>query len=176
MSEYEAKALSLQGFAYLREIADELHSKDWILFRAQPGSYFMLSDNPVVRQNLRRKGDIGIASPDVEVYLPLSSKLTLVFLCRNFSDRSRDIDRRYEHRLAVHPSSAKLDLSPLESLLSAITHGEPMECDPENVINVNSLQVKFSERFMFSPVDDFELVRRMIKSGKYRHGPRLTVS
>jgi hypothetical protein len=176
LSGYEAKALSLQGFANLREIAEELNSKDWILFRAQPGSHFMVSDNPVVRQNLRRKGEVGIASPDVEVYLPLSSKLTLVFLCRNLSDRCHDTIRRYQRRLAVDPSIAGFDVTPVEALLSAITLGEPMECDKENVINVNSLQVKYSERFVFSPVDDFELVRAMIKSGRYRHGPRVTLS
>lgn len=50
----------------------------------------------------------------------------------------------------------------------------PFDCISENVINLNSLQVSFAERFVYSSTDNFELASEMITDNdKIRKGPRM---
>ena len=47
----------------------------------------------------------------------------------------------------------------------------PVPIASENVIRLNSYQVMFASRFVFSSVGDFDLVRRMIgDDARYRNG------
>lgn len=171
----DAKFLAIQAVLESDEIVPHLYSKDWVLFRCQNKPSFMISDNPVARQNLRRGEGLGVASLGIEIYLPVSSNLTVVFLCRNLSSYCREAIRQYEEWSRQGRQKPEADLSALLELLHSIESGEPLDCNAENVININSLQVKFSERFLFSSDSDFSLAREMLASGRYRKGPRLRV-
>ena len=49
-------------------------------------------------------------------------------------------------------------------------------CTPENIENINSLQVLSSERFIFSSNDDFSLIEDMLEQNpNLIQGPRLGV-
>jgi len=61
-----------------------------------------------------------------------------------------------------------------KDILTAINTGRPLASAPENVENFNSLQIRYSERYVFSSVDDFTLARDMIATHpETRTGPRL---
>lgn len=70
------------AFALLPHI---LH-KAWILLSVAPGTTFWIGDHPVVLANNINPGDgirgtLGFAVRGIEVYLPISSELTLGWLC-----------------------------------------------------------------------------------------------
>jgi hypothetical protein len=53
----------------------------------------------------------------------------------------------------------------------------PMRLEPEPVVNLNSLQVRQAERYVYSSQPDFALVEKMLaKQPAYRQGPRPRVS
>lgn len=176
LSSRDAKFLTIQTVLGSDEFVPHILSKDWMLLRNQADSRFLISDNPVSRQNLRDASAIGVASRHVEIYLPISSRLCLLFNCPKLGEYCRAGIRRYEGLRSGDTRPPHFDLSPLRNMLRAIESGAPMDCDSTNVTNLNSLQVKFSERFVFSAADEFSLVREMTKSGRFRHGPRVSVS
>ena len=60
-----------------------------------------------------------------------------------------------------------------DSLLS----GKPVQYSVANVENFNSLQVVWSERYIFSSLNDFHLAQEMLDSHpNLRQGPRSTVA
>ena len=61
-------------------------------------------------------------------------------------------------------------------MVAAIDRGVPLLQDRDNVLNVNSLQVRYSARYVYSGTDDFSLVRAMLRDHpRLRTGPRLHV-
>ena len=59
-----------------------------------------------------------------------------------------------------------------EEFMTGITNGSCIKMWPDNVLNLNSLQVKFSSRFVYSSEDDFDIVRQMIKDDvRVKTGP-----
>ncbi len=75
--------LTLEHIAHivrrLPQIAEILAHKTWVLLKNATGTPFWTSDHPVVRHNPddKRPHDIGILSPGVQIYLPISAELTL---------------------------------------------------------------------------------------------------
>jgi hypothetical protein len=60
-----------------------------------------------------------------------------------------------------------------DSLLS----GKPVQYSVANVENFNSLQIAWSERYIFSTSNDFNLAQRMLAEyPNLRQGPRSTVA
>jgi hypothetical protein len=115
-----------------------LMNKVWML--SESDELFYISDNPVVLQNSTNKSEIigvlGIDSFGIEIYLPLSHSLTLCLFCEKLFQRS-GYDGKY-----------------IDNLI----------CQPENVENLNSLQVAYSERFIFSHKDDFDSIKNQLKN------------
>lgn len=169
-----SKFLTAQALIGSDELASHIHSKDWVLFRAPSELPFWISDNPVSRQNFVVPAGWGLANPGVEIYLPLSAKLSLVFVCSTLRSGLLNLRSRQD---APHHGVTRLSESVAEArrFLAALESGEPLDCDAENVKNVNSMQVIFAERFVFSGVNDFSLAREMLETGRYRVGPRYRV-
>jgi hypothetical protein len=57
-----------------------------------------------------------------------------------------------------------------------VERGEPIDHQPENVTNVNSLQVRSSERYLYCSADSFDLAREMLRKhpSLAEGGPRMT--
>lgn len=172
LSAQDAKLVAIHGVLDLDELAGQLGSMDWLLFRSSDNNFFIISDNPVATQSLQNGKDVGAVNRGVEIYLPISRKLAIVFLNSRLRDYCREGIRLYEGRSWKESRTPEFDLSPLKGILHAIGSGESLKCNAENVKNVNSLQVKSSERFVFSGENDFSLVREMLESGRYQQGPR----
>ena len=69
---------------HLDEYARRLLTKDILLFEAPVGTEFLLGDSPLALHNEREfgaYGNLGLAVPGIEVYLPLSPALQLAFWC-----------------------------------------------------------------------------------------------
>jgi hypothetical protein len=149
----ELKAASISNIRLAKDFAPHFLSKDWFLNEPEPGTRFYISDNPVVRRNYYPpspfQGNNGIASEGIQIYMPLSSELTLCLLCPTliapFRERQRELDVRIP-------------------LLHAIDTGTSFVIPAESVTYCNSLQVAQSERFVFSPDGEFSLLQEMLAS------------
>lgn len=126
-----------------------LLDKLWMLARTDAASGFYISDNPVTLHNSRRfgpLGNLGLAVPGIEIYLPLSADLCLGMYCRTlFVDLPGAEDGRIGRLRRA-----------------AANGGRAVPLRPEHLIFSNSLQVGFASRFLFSRTDDFGLVREML--------------
>lgn len=155
------------------DLVPPLMDKVWILYESK--DEFILSDNPVGLQNTVNRstvyGTLGLAVKGIEIYLPLSSRYTLGLICRDtfnefvsfFDSNYRQLDSmgRFEARNFVNSARRKL----------------PFKCIPDNVINMNSIQVVTAERFLFGARDDFSLAEEMVNSNpQLRAGRRATVN
>ena len=113
-------------------------NKVWML--NESNSSFLISDNPVTLQNTTDKseirGTLGLDSYGIEIYLPLSPSLSLCLFCEKLFENS-GYNKKYIPNLI---------------------------CEPENVENINSLQIAYSERFIFSHKNEFESVKKQLKN------------
>lgn len=178
----EAKRITMQlTEESRRELVPHFMTKTWLLVRNTTEQPFMLSDNPVALYNSRPAGffgNLGLASPGVEIHLPLTPRLGLTLLCPS-------IEQEVRHGNDLLVSLANLGVPGLDrfqagaafakSFIAAAEHGDPIDLSPERVLHENSLQVCSSERWLFSPTGDFQLPIKMLdKHPELAKGPRLT--
>ncbi|MET0399584.1 MAG: DUF4238 domain-containing protein [Longimicrobiaceae bacterium] len=182
MTEDDAAAMSVQMALDAHEFAPHIYDKAWLLLKNPTATPFYTSDNPVTFQNLDDfgpYGNIGLAVPGIEIYLPLGSRLCLSMLCRTREEQARDGIRKVEQLQRTLPQRGReLESHALRArqIVAAFDEGVPLLQDRDNVLNVNSLQVRYSARYVYSGTDDFSLVRTMLRDHpRLRTGPRLRV-
>jgi hypothetical protein len=162
-----------------KRMAHYIHEKSWCLLKTDHRNPFYISDTPVTLQNLRDtwpRGNLGVASDGIEIYLPFSRTITLGMHCpttedtmRHYLKRGKKLFRRSPELRILHGAA----LVDAEKTLKAFEGSRPLLCKPENVENLNSLQVKTAERFIYCGSDSLALVSDMIKENKtMRIGPR----
>lgn len=157
---------------------------------------FWISDHPVAMHNnrdLSPYGNIGLAVPGIEVYLPLTSTLLLAFWCPTNADKLAENvaqakiarDELAALRVLNHNVSRDEVRSQLDKLQAIIDEGEPLlvalrkgssiAATAENVTFYNHLQVRWAHRYLINSNDDFGLVKEMISDNpKYRTGLKPT--
>ncbi len=152
-------------------------NKEWVLASTTRKAPFLLSDNPLVRQNLverPNRGNLGLALPGIEIYLPLSPTRALAMWCPTLVETV--------HRGALEISTRNEGVSGPEPhevvrMSDALLSGEPVPYSPANVENFNSLQVIWSERYIFSSINDFHLAQSMLtEHPDLKTGPRATTA
>lgn len=119
---------------FLQTISGELYKHIWVLGHNQTQHALYSSDNPVVRRPHRRHPVLrytGVASPGIEVAMPLGSNHILILMERSHFAAVAKFDRR-----SVNLTS-------------------------EQVEYYNSLQVRGCERQIYCAENDFDLVREM---------------
>jgi hypothetical protein len=179
----------------IRALLPIIERKTWMLLK-DPLAGFWIGDCPIALYNhedLGPYGNIGFAVPFVEIYLPLSSKISLGLWGSEFVDRLvaanvsmttfkhnfdgrfararppriDDIDRHLAEASRVLPNNA--------IVLDAIKNGTPLVCTKENVEYQNSLQGLWSNRYVMSGSNNFDLLQRMIRERPdVRYGKRIT--
>ncbi len=164
MNDDDVKHYSLSSISMAKEFAKHFYNKAWVLQRAPRGNPFCTSDNPITLYNLVKRpgrGNFGLESPGVEIYLPISKQFSICFLCRSIQ---RAIQKYLQDAAEVERSSGFCphDISSTKRIAQAVASGDPDPLLPENVTHQNSLQVLYSSRFVFSSNGDFELVKSMI--------------
>lgn len=159
--------------------AQILLRKNWILYETTGRDPFYISDNPVTLHNDEDFGpfwgNLGLGVRGIQIHLPLSSTLTLAFTCPSIAERAIRAKEQLEKLARVD----KTIYFKFDSPSAVLQHGEayltgtPMRTTSANVRFLNSLQVRFAERFVFCESDDFGLVREMLShSEKYKTGIR----
>jgi hypothetical protein len=135
-------------------------NKTWMLFAGLRNHPFIIGDNPLALQNQIDqwpRGNLGLAVEGIEVYLPLTPSRTLGFVCPTILQR--------------------LSAAAQRDVLQAFEEGNPVELSQPNVVNLNSLQVRSAERYLFSSTGDFSLAHEMLRGQPHlRHGPRFEAS
>lgn len=139
--------------------------KTWLLLKTNKKHPFCIGDHPLGMQNTIQKefqGNIGLAVEGIEIYFPLDPENALAMWCPS-------------HEANIRQGLASGVKSSLERIVFAIDTGCPLQYVPENVINFNSLQIIYAERYVFSFLDDFVLARNMLRTNPgLRTGPRYT--
>ncbi len=158
-----------------RMFAPHLVSKHWLLAATARKHPFILGDNPLTRQNMddmSPQGNLGLFVRGIEIYFPLSPVRALAIWCPSLVDMVQQAARVVQSVSGSdHLRGAVLAIN------DAIHTGRPLMYKKENVENFNSLQVAWSERYLFSSINDFQLVRDMLRSNpNMKRGPRATVS
>jgi hypothetical protein len=198
LSDEETKQLTLGTFVKHAPIYAELiRGKICLLFKTPKSHPLYISDNPITMHNdedFGPYGNIGFGVPSIQIYFPISSTLTLGFWCSSFQRKFEESWAEFE-RLAQQVKTS-LHMSPYanreqlremaalyavekqrhDNFLKNVTGGTPIEIPHETVTFMNSLQVKWSHRFVMCEKNDFDLVRRMISDNEiYREGVKITI-
>jgi len=177
----------ISTFQMLREALPEFGAhfaiKDLLLVRTTPDHPFILGDTPISMANdedYGPYGNIGLAVRGIQIHLPISPLLSLVFWCRSirekleaswaFADaeiakgRAIAIIARPDIRAQILASIAELDRRRTHAtqILTAIREFAPLNIPPEQVDRLNSLQVACAQRWLVARTDSFNVARDMI--------------
>jgi hypothetical protein len=120
-----------------------LRDRPWILFEAPKSCPFYLSDNPVVLQNWNDfgpYGNLGLLSPGIQVYCPLSPTLMLGI---------------------VDPSVRGQISQVCDAFCGAFTSGNAVRLDARSVESYNELFADWSSRFVFSSISEFRIAEKV---------------
>jgi hypothetical protein len=170
-SEHSAREFALYYFGTnVKAFAPLLLDKVWILYESK--GEFVISDNPVGLQNTLNPstlyGTIGLAVKGIEIYLPLSSDFTLGLFCK---DTFRMFSSYFEKHRELLDMHGKYEL---RNFVNSVRRKLPYMCTKDNVVNLNSVQIKSAERFLFSRKRDFGLAEQMLRDHpEIAVGPRL---
>jgi hypothetical protein len=171
-SEEMVTALFLGGLTRAHEMLPHMLDKSLLLFESPPSHDFLIGDSPITKQNQitppHPHGNIGFAVKGIEIYMPISPRLTLSWCCGSYEEIFRSYLEAPRAKRTTYTGRSEV-----ESFVRAMDRGEPIMCVPANVLNLNSLQVLYAETFVFANRDDFGLVRDMIRDNpKIRRGRR----
>jgi hypothetical protein len=162
-----------------KEFVIHFMNKVWLLLRADRKKPFLIGDNPLTLQNLYDAGpygNIGLALPGIEIYFPLSPLRALALWSLEHQETFQQAAANLRFLSQAAPllvASHIRDPFFIEQIAVAMDTGQPLTYQPDNILNFNSLQIFYAERYVFSSIDDFTLVREMIqKYPEIRTGPR----
>lgn len=178
--EVKEKTIRLLAAA-LKEYPPFLLSKQWFLLGTPEGRPFHIGDHPVTMTNNRDSGaygNLGLAVPGVQIYMPLSPSLTLALWCptilkeieANWREPRKLLTQLKALQQAGHSfdSAALANIAGVEAgmalsdhITSAAATGGMHVGDADNTDMLNSLQVKFASRFVMSNQSQFEIAERM---------------
>jgi len=150
-SDESVKEVQLKNFKpeNVKHYAKIFYDKKWMLLVNNTEIPFWTSDNPIVRfnpLNLDPYPNTGLISWGIQIYFPLSSSLCLCML-----DPERYVSFKKIEK--VDPKDVQQNINKVEKMSIKI----------EDVIFLNSLQVKECYRQIYSKLDDFELAEKMVK-------------
>jgi len=182
-SKEKTKLAHMRQLYNYREFAPHFYSKIWVLLKTTEKHPFWISDNPISLQNMNDfgfYGNIGLAVKGIEIYFPISKTFCIGMWSASHEEQFNQMYEKYLKIKQMAPwliQQAIDDPEYIENLKVGIDTGSPIPSKHENVINHNSLQVKYSSRFVFSSNDDFSLLEEMIEAHpELREGPKLRVS
>lgn len=182
MNDEDIKKMSIMFLKESEKIYPLFLTKNWMLFATDEENPFYISDNPLTLQNkfdMGPYGNLGLACHGIEIYLPLSSTITLGLYWNGYKD---EIEKRHALCMkleGIAPGALEergINVEGIRKGYRGIQEDTPIETDIENVININSLQVMFATRFVFSSKKDFSLVEKMIQDNDdFRNGLKPTI-
>jgi hypothetical protein len=175
----------------LDEFTRLISIKQFFLAKPETGRYFCIGDSPVTLTNRRSfgpYGNIGLAVPCIEIYMPLSSDLLLCAWCHT------NAKKVYEHSasknefeqkalgelMAGRTTAAKMkaameiirsEFLETQTLMSAFEGGAPIPSTIENMEHYDSLQSMYAHRYVIVKDGNFDtVVRHNREHAKFRKG------
>ena len=152
-------------------------NKAWILLESVEDHPFWISDAPLTVHRSGGPdpfiGNMGVALRGAQIYMPLSPRFALNFLCKSVENEI----------LEVHSDVARareLSGQPIDPddrvgrMTDGLRLGYPVPCTSAHVDFYNSLQVLFAERWLFNRHDDFSRAEQLLEQNpQCRRGPRM---
>jgi hypothetical protein len=166
--EHEKVLGTILGLA--RPVVEQLLGKSLILYRSDGSLPSWISDNPVVLNNTINPGDgirgtLGVGVQGIEIYLPISTELTLAYMCPSIAMMYQALDSDAARVGFIHAHA--------RPYLTALATGRGVMLSKENVQFQNSLQVGNAERFIYSAADNFDDARELLRDNpRMQSGPR----
>lgn len=155
-----------------KNFAVHFANKVWLLAKSSSNIHFIIGDNPISLDNqldMKPYGNLGIAVKGIEINFPLTPKLALLMWCPSNADIFFEARKKYES-IGINASKS------ISDTIESMTSGRPLLFSDDNVVNFNSRQIFFAERYVFSVTNDFGLVKEMVGTdSRLRHGPRMGV-
>jgi len=174
--------------------ARHIKERSPIALLAPEGHEFILSDHPVTLQhteNPSSREPLGMDVPGVEIYMPLTPRISLYWPCRKIADEfvtaysngeeAHRIIRRFTISGFSLPGLDRVSLQDLQrSMLriapmrNAIVLGSGVHAPQEIIENANYLQCVWAHSALFARTKDFTFPRRVLSENpQYRTVPRV---
>lgn len=151
----------------LEKFAQIIYKKNWFLITNQSNQSFCICDNPITMYNENYNpliGNIGIEVDGIQIYLPISPKVTLAIYCESLREKISYLKRIPNYNLDG------------KTLLGAIEKSSYWDAPEEVITFLNGLQTCFSERYIFSKTGDFSLYVKQIQDNpSLKQGPRSSI-
>ena len=154
-TDQDTRRAALKYLFDLDGIISALNVKCPILIHSSDSNPFWISDNPIVLHNTFPYGERGLYSPGIEIYFPISSDLVLGLFCPS-------IEKKISEMLAL--GHLQLDRDKYAEIPRGLQVGDSVSLGPETRSFLNSLQILYSSRFLYSPTDDFEHAHEILRS------------
>lgn len=175
-----ARLLSIKMMVNLKDQVPHILEKDWLLLKGKKANPFYISDNPIALQNMKDRGprgNLGLKVEGIEIYLPISSTLTLAMYCPSLTDELRRGYERYKRLSMSIPWAVNAVLDEpfyFEKRIAGFEEGVAVQCIDDTILNLNYLQVRYAERQVYCEKESFWLVKDMLKENtSYKTGPRM---
>jgi len=176
----EAKGIFLEMLSDQHMEADILMQKDWHLLETTLNAPFYISDNPVSLFNgisHPGRGNLGLALEGIEIYLPLSSTITLAMICPSLGEKVRQDRAIIQHCIVNNIRINGRDLFEDLKCVNELLEGDVIRADAARVEHLNWLQTWRAEHYIYCQTDNFDLVRKLLtESPLLKTGPRMTIS
>jgi hypothetical protein len=134
----------------------------------------LLGDHPVAIDNLAG-GKLGINVPGAVIYFPLSPQFALGLHCESLVNEIHKATGRFlklPREAFLRNRELYVAYNAVVETMECFVKGIPAKLAPENVENINSIQILEAERFVFSCDGNFELVKDMIRAdSRVKNGP-----
>lgn len=160
----DSKFVSIQVLRDVPKFARHLQEKTWILTQSLDTAPYIIGDSPVAKHNMlerQGRGNLGLKSKGIELYLPVSPRLSLQVVC------------------PVVAAAATLTPEVSATFSAAMADIRPVQMLKENVEFNNSLQVISAERFVYArhrehlemPLDMLKTNPELRNGSGYRQRP-----
>lgn len=119
------------------------------LFRSPANMPFYISDHPVTfynSLNFNPYGNIGLAVPGIEIYMPISSNLCLGFISYDFSS-------------TLPYNVLSFNINEQEAAIM----DDHIQCSKDDLKFLNYQQILFAERYICCENMDFDFVKKILK-------------
>lgn len=166
--ELSEKEVEFQHINFLKEevltFANKFGDKAVGLLSSPDDNSFIISDNPVVMFSHKpdRFKSKGISVPAVEIFLPISKKLCLTFLCMDFYYELAEKIHIIETNRAKNLELSLVDTSYAQPLIQSIQTGDASIINESHVKFINTRQVVDSWSYIYNDTNNFDLAKILI--------------
>jgi hypothetical protein len=185
------------AFDNLDKFAEPLVLKHLFLMIRDCRDDVYISDNPVVMHNQSTYGpygNLGLAVPGIEIYFPLSPDVTLAYLCPTALARVEAEQAKAEKQVSslfatkmLRSGLSPADTAEFNKMRAAIKRSRDhyrllkehrvVPMDAQNVLFLNSLQLRSSYRFVAASRSNFAFARRCLSERPHwKEGMRVQVA